>query len=146
MVERLPRQIEVPLRMSDAVRAAIERYVSTPQAQDKLTDVAAREFGGIALFATLLCIYVLRPDGTLWCGDPIEGIPFEPLPAEQVLDAIVYGASRFTWLQSLVPGFPSSGDWAFCGVCGGKGRIPLQDSTNPLVCPRCSGLGWEPLS
>ena len=120
--------------LSATVKERVERCVAGAEGPSFPIDDEARSHGAIALMGTIGIIWGLRPDGSFWQFDADFDVQLSPLPEEQELEALVWGAERHPWLSELLPVRP--GNAAPCSFCQGKAKFGV------FLCPTCRGLGW----
>jgi hypothetical protein len=94
-------------------------------------------YRALPLMGTIGVVWLLRSDGTFWKVDSDLGVPFEPLPENLHITALVYGTERYPWLASLLPSRPV--DSVACAHCRGTGRLGADGA---FFCPDCDALGW----
>jgi len=105
-------------------------------------DRVGRQHSAIPLLADIRGAILLRPDGVFlqlgWDQDSQQH-PKElaELPSTA---ALVAGAERYSWLQSLLPRRPP--DARSCTTCEGAGRISVVGAGGGVFCESCGALGW----
>lgn len=102
---------------------------------------ACQEFGGLPLVSNHVYLWIIKPDGSVWCMDhEAFGMPVEPETSPRmVYIALAQGARRYPELSSLLPAQPD--DLHLCGHCKGIGWLE-EPGGSTASCLSCSGLGW----
>lgn len=129
--------MQLPKHIADRIHQVV---ATTRQVGGGNIDEEAAKYGGVALMGTLGCIWLLRPDGTLWEVDDDFGRPLAPLAPEWQWGAIRCGVERLPWLADALPRRPMGA--TDCPQCRGTGTFPPERGSAGVLCDRCCSRGW----